>query len=462
MKRMICILTALSVMLTCLFSLASSVSAESALAFSEEYKTSEYYAKLIEALDKTKDSTTMERVLAVTLSQEGYKNYATEGIDIEQARAEGKLWTGTELRMNDNLTGNTEYTRWAQQYVMGWDGDTRYADYDWCAIYVSWCLYQAGYYDEDMLKKYYYAYIVDPRIFFDADSWIESFNLNQRMVYYPPKAHHKLDAMPWNTYYNVDIDPFEIPYKPGGLVFFCWNGTGDYYSHVGIVVDYDQDTHVLTYSNGNSDGMVITREIDLDVEEEFRGQAYCQNADRILAYADYDQIMPPEPKDITADPSVIKWDKTTSSSLKIQTNSESIMASVYMDGSYYGSIIESNMIYHEGLLTIGRSELAGLSLGAHKMKLVFDDGEVEIPLYITDTENEPVKLVGDTDLDGEITIIDASLIQRYDVNMTMLSDNQLAAADVDGDGFVTIVDATFIQRWLSNLPSTQRIGQPLE
>ena len=458
MKRPICILLSVLTAITCIFSLPSAAYAEEDLRFSEEYKTSEYYAKLMDALDAYKDSTTQERTLAVALSQEGYLNYSADGIDIEQAKADGKLWTGAELRMNWDDTGNTEYTRWAQSYVMGREGDAQYADYDWCAIFVSWCLYQAGYYDEAQLKKYYYAYVVDPRIFFDADSWIESFNLNQRMVYYPPKAHHKLDAMPWNTYYNVDIDPFDIPYKPGGLVFFCWNGTGDYYSHVGIVVSYDQDTHVLTYTNGNSAGQVITRQIDLDVEEEFRGQAYCLNADRILAYADYDTITPPEPKEITTESPVITWDKSAASGIKIQTNSESVMASVYLDDEYYGSIIESNMVFHEGLLTIGGSELRPMETGANKLRLAFDDGDVELTLYITDHSSGSMGIFGDIDLDGEVDIIDVTLIQRYLADMKTLSKLQLYLSDTDGDGEVSVIDAANVQRRLANIPSPGNTG----
>jgi len=450
---------AVAVLMTGLFSLCASAANGEELRFSDEYKTSPYYAKLIEALEETKDGTTMEKTLAVALSQEGYANFATEGYDLDQARAEGKLWTGTELRMNDNLTGNTEYTRWAQRYVMNSTEAAQYADYDWCAIFTSWCLYQAGYYDEEALKKYFYCYVVDPRIFYDADSWIESFNLNQRLVYYAPNAHHKLDAMPWNTYYNIDIDPLEMPYKPGGLVFFGWNGTGDYFSHVGIVVSYDQDTHVLTYSNGNSDGLVITRQIDLDVEESFRGQAYTKNANRIMAYADYDKYVAPEQKEIHAASDTVSWDVGSDTGLKIQTDSESILASVYLDGAYYGSIIESNMVFHEGLLTIGKSELTGLSAGEHAMKLIFDDGEVALTLNITDLQNTP-PILGDADADGSVTVLDAAAIQRHLAEFENEAFSE-AAADVDRDSEVTIFDASYIQRFLADLSCPEGIGEPI-
>ena len=453
MKKVICCITALAILLTSVFSLSASASGED-LRFSDEYKTSPYYEKLMQALEDTKDGTTMEKTLAVALSQEGYANFATQGYDLDQARAEGKLWTGKELRMNDNLTGNTEYTRWAQRYVMDSTEEAQYADYDWCAIFVSWCLYQAGYYDDELLKRYFYCYVVDPRIFWSADQWIETFNLDQRYVYYAPNTHHKLDAMPWNTYYNVDVDPLQMPYKPGGLVFFGWNGTGDYFSHVAIVVDFDPETNILTYSNGNSDGLVITRQIDLDVEESFRGKPYTLNANRIMAYADYDHYVAPEQKEISADTPVIKWDKSAQSGLKIQTNSESIVGYVYEGENYLGSTIESNMVLHEGLLQIGKSELTPLPVGLHKIKLVFDDGEVELTIKITDFENDPAKKIGDVDMNGEVEIIDVTILQRYLVELDELSYEQLMLADVDDNGDVEVIDATILQRYLADMGGT--------
>ena len=59
--------------------------------------------------------------------------------------------------------------------------------------------------------------------------------------------------------------------------------------------------------------------------------------------------------------------------------------------------------------------------------------------------------VGDTDLDGDITILDATAIRRYLVNLQQLGDEALAQADADRDGHVMILDATTIQRYLASL-----------
>ena len=69
-------------------------------------------------------------------------------------------------------------------------------------------------------------------------------------------------------------------------------------------------------------------------------------------------------------------------------------------------------------------------------------------------------ILGDVDGDGEVTIIDATAIQRHLASIPTFAYHE-NAADTDGDGEVTILDATFIQRWLANLPANNKIGQPI-
>ena len=444
-KRMVCILTVISVLASSLF-VSFGASAQDNYKYSDEYKTSPYYEKLVNALDSTKDKSAMERTLAVALSQEGYKNYATEGVDLDQARADGLLWTGKELRNNSSKTGNTEYTRWAQRYIMDRDESTQYLDCDWCAIFVSWCLYQAGYSDDERLKRYYYSYFAEPRIEFDADSWIMAYNFKQQGVYYTPKAHHKLDKYYWNTYYHIDVDPFDIPYQPGGLIFFSWDSSGQWFDHVAIVVDYDEDTHVLTYTNGNSDGQVITRQIDLDVEEEFRGQQFAKNSDRVMAYVDYDLILPPEQKIITTDTPNIVWDKSADSGVKIQTNSESIIVDVSAFGRKIGDNIKSNMILREGMVQVGKSELVNLPNGSYPITLSFDDGTLDLMVTITDFNNNPI---GDVNRDGVINVNDVTDIQKHLAGIKRFNEDQLKWADTNGDDMVDINDATQLQKYIA-------------
>ena len=90
-KKILSLLVAVSVLLTSVLCASTAASAKSDFDFSEEYKSSPFYSKLMTALEETEGETAMERTLAAALSQEGYNNYATQGIDLEQARADGLL-----------------------------------------------------------------------------------------------------------------------------------------------------------------------------------------------------------------------------------------------------------------------------------------------------------------------------------------------------------------------------------
>ena len=70
-------------------------------------------------------------------------------------------------------------------------------------------------------------------------------------------------------------------------------------------------------------------------------------------------------------------------------------------------------------------------------------------------------ILGDADLDGEVTVLDATHIQRYLADLEELSDDAMKTADADEDGSVTILDATVIQRWLADLTVDHPIGEPV-
>lgn len=58
-------------------------------------------------------------------------------------------------------------------------------------------------------------------------------------------------------------------------------------------------------------------------------------------------------------------------------------------------------------------------------------------------------LIGDTDLDGKITISDVTAIQLHVAELNPLTGDALLAADTNGDGTVDITDATHLQLYLA-------------
>ena len=62
---------------------------------------------------------------------------------------------------------------------------------------------------------------------------------------------------------------------------------------------------------------------------------------------------------------------------------------------------------------------------------------------------EPV--IGDVNGDGDVTVLDATLVQRAVAKTSPLDETQAACADVNGDGDVTVLDATIIQRFVAKI-----------
>ncbi len=59
--------------------------------------------------------------------------------------------------------------------------------------------------------------------------------------------------------------------------------------------------------------------------------------------------------------------------------------------------------------------------------------------------------IGDVDMDGKVDILDATLIQKYSVNLVDFSAEQKYLADYNDDGDITVVDATEIQKFIVHL-----------
>ena len=86
--------------------------------------------------------------------------------------------------------------------------------------------------------------------------------------------------------------------------------------------------------------------------------------------------------------------------------------------------------------------------------------EVTVKYDTTITYQLSLLLLGDVDGDGEVTIIDATYIQRVLADLPVQAYNA-AAADTDRDGEVTILDATNIQRYIAGLSAPAGIGKPM-
>ena len=98
-----------------------------------------------------------------------------------------------------------------------------------------------------------------------------------------------------------------------------------------------------------------------------------------------------------------------------------------------------------------------LSNNTYRITKINEDTTVTITTEKSETPSG--YLLGDADGDGEITISDATIIQRALVGIEVPASFNEAAADVDGDGEMTIADVTGIQRYLADIETPYAIGE---
>lgn len=70
-----------------------------------------------------------------------------------------------------------------------------------------------------------------------------------------------------------------------------------------------------------------------------------------------------------------------------------------------------------------------------------------------------VLYTGDVNMDGVISIGDATLLQTYLADLKELSELQISIADVDGDGIISLDDVIGIQKYIANIYSEFPIDQ---
>lgn len=139
------------------------------------------------------------------------------------------------------------------------------------------------------------------------------------------------------------------------------------------------------------------------------------------------------------------------------TPSQSGSLTFYSTGSSdtFGRLLDSDMTaleYNdddgEGLnfrisYNVNAGETYVLQIGAY----AYDSSDEAFNVTFNFEPNKEA-LLGDVNGDGEITIVDSTILQKYIVGQTTLDDETLNVADVNKDGAITVVDATLIQKFV--------------
>ena len=71
--------------------------------------------------------------------------------------------------------------------------------------------------------------------------------------------------------------------------------------------------------------------------------------------------------------------------------------------------------------------------------------------FVVGSSSPDETLKGDVNRDGRVTVVDATLVQKYVVSLVEFDSETLKVADINGDGEANVVDSTLIQKIVSGL-----------
>lgn len=99
--------------------------------------------------------------------------------------------------------------------------------------------------------------------------------------------------------------------------------------------------------------------------------------------------------------------------------------------------------------------ISGVASGAYTMKVsknAHADREYTVIVANSDViRNAKIFAIGDVNSDGDISVVDATLVQKYIVGLENLKDFQKKSADVNDNNEISVVDATLIQKYIVGL-----------
>lgn len=99
--------------------------------------------------------------------------------------------------------------------------------------------------------------------------------------------------------------------------------------------------------------------------------------------------------------------------------------------------------------------ISGVASGTYTMKVSknahADRGYTVIVANSDVIRNAKIFAIGDVNSDGDISVVDATLVQKYIVGLENLKDFQKKSADVNDNNEISVVDATLIQKYIVGL-----------
>ena len=131
------------------------------------------------------------------------------------------------------------------------------------------------------------------------------------------------------------------------------------------------------------------------------------------------------------------------------------------EGGTFENGVETDAIYNGSTNLKINGLTAGTTITIQLDLTDFDyNSKTGAKMTITWTANDDdTFILGDVNNDGVVDTIDATLVQRYDAQMSLPEGTIIERGDVNNDGEVDIIDATLIQRYDAGMTVKFPIGE---
>lgn len=294
-------------------------------------------------------------------------------------------------------------------------------------------------------------------------------DIPQGCEYYYFETNYPLEMVKYNSFKNhwvlqPRIDEASIYYyKVVPVSGFMTNG-----SHYGPQVKAGQKIISIVYDVIKkakvSDLKFPLIELNLSINDQYE---YLRD----LSYLSYDvsitskngkpvkptTVAPTTVAPTTVEPTTVEPTTVEPTTAKLRTVKGTVKSYLSESDTVTIQLIKSGEVAYETTVKGNNAKysISGVASGTYTMKVsknAHADREYTVIVANSDViRNAKIFAIGDVNSDGDISVVDATLVQKYIVGLENLTDLQKKSADVNDNNEISVVDATLIQKYIVGL-----------
>lgn len=159
----------------------------------------------------------------------------------------------------------------------------------------------------------------------------------------------------------------------------------------------------------------------------------------------------------TVEPTTVEPTTVEPTTAKLRTVKGTVKSYLSESDTVTIQLIKSGEVAYETTVKGNNAKysISGVASGTYTMKVsknAHADREYTVIVANSDViRNAKIFAIGDVNSDGDISVVDATLVQKYIVGLENLTDLQKKSADVNDNNEISVVDATLIQKYIVGL-----------